>query len=52
LIRIDFEHNKLTTLIPGIGNLINLTSLSLKFNELNTLPEEIGNLINKLGFKL
>ncbi len=36
--------NRLTTLPKEIGNLTNLTNLSLSNNELVTLPKEIGNL--------
>jgi len=43
---IDLSAIDLTSLPPGICNLINLENLNLSCNKLTTLPKEIGNLIN------
>lgn len=43
---LDLEHNQLTSLPEGIGNLTNLKWLDLRHNQLTSLCESIGNLTN------
>jgi internalin A len=40
------HYNQLKELPESIGNLINLTELTLNNNRLNELPESIGSLTN------
>ena len=51
IIKLNISNNKLTTLPPEIGNLINLQVINCSGNNLTTLPPEIGNLINLQNFE-
>ena len=44
--------NRLTTLPPEIGNLVNFQVLDLSYNQLAFFPGEIGNLVNLLVLRV
>ena len=52
MIRFWLKSNQLTSIPPEIGQLTNLTGLSLESNQLTSIPPEIGQLTNLTGLWL